>query len=87
MLNLAAVYATRDEAPVHEAWLARTAESLRQGDDHAYVNFLGDEGPERLRAAYPGATWDRLAMAKARYDPDNVFRSNHNVTPAVLGAR
>ena len=40
----------------------------------AYVNFLEDEGPERVRAAYPGATWDRLREIKRRYDPTNLFR-------------
>ena len=49
--------------------------------DAAYVNFLGDEGEERVRAAYPGATWDRLAEVKRRYDPENVFRLNQNVPP------
>ncbi|HEY3211372.1 MAG TPA: hypothetical protein VGL18_16580 [Actinomycetota bacterium] len=34
--------------------------ALRQGNDGAYVNFLGDEGEARIRAAYPGSTWDRL---------------------------
>jgi FAD/FMN-containing dehydrogenase len=51
-------------------------------DDAAYVNFLGREGPERVRAAYPGATWDRLVEVKRRYDPENLFRLNHNVPPA-----
>ena len=49
----------------------------------AYVNFVNDEGPERVRAAYPGATWDRLAAIKARYDPENLFHRNHNVPPAT----
>jgi FAD/FMN-containing dehydrogenase len=35
-----------------------------------------------VRAAYPGATWDRLAAIKARYDPTNLFRRNQNVSPA-----
>ncbi len=47
----------------------------------AYANFLEDEGPERVRAAYPAATWDRLAAVKGRYDPDNLFRRNQNVPP------
>jgi FAD/FMN-containing dehydrogenase len=81
LVNLAAVYATRDEAHVHEAWLADAAASLRQGDDDAYVNFLGDEGPERVRAAYPGWTWERLTAVKRRYDPENLFRVNQNVPP------
>jgi len=46
-----------------------------------YVNFLGDEGEDRVRAAY-GSAYDRLAAVKARYDPANVFRTNQNVPPA-----
>ena len=34
-----------------------------------------------VREAYPGATWDRLAAIKARYDPTNLFRLNQNVPP------
>jgi FAD/FMN-containing dehydrogenase len=47
----------------------------------AYVNFLMDEGEERVRATYRG-NYVRLAEIKARYDPENVFRVNQNVTPA-----
>jgi FAD/FMN-containing dehydrogenase len=46
------------------------------------VNFVGDEGPARVRAAYPGATWDRLTAIKARYDPTNLFHRNQNIPPA-----
>ena len=45
------------------------------------MNFLTDEGAERVRAAYPGPTWDRLAEIKARYDPTNLFRLNQNIPP------
>jgi FAD/FMN-containing dehydrogenase len=45
-----------------------------------YVNFLSNEGEERVRAAY-GPNYDRLAAIKARYDPDNVFRANQNIRP------
>lgn len=47
-----------------------------------YVNDLGQEGGDRVRAAY-GANYDRLATIKAKYDPDNLFRMNHNVAPAA----
>jgi FAD/FMN-containing dehydrogenase len=44
-----------------------------------YVNFLGDEGAERIREAYPPATYARLAALKARYDPTNAFHLNQNI--------
>jgi hypothetical protein len=46
----------------------------------AYVNFMMDEGDARVRASY-GRNYDRLATAKASYDPENVFRVNQNITP------
>jgi FAD/FMN-containing dehydrogenase len=86
MVNVAAVYATPDEAPVHETWASDVAAALRQGDAGAYVNFLADEGEERVRAAYPGPTWDRLAAIKRRYDPTNLFRLNQNIPPVGSSA-
>ena len=77
------MYAAADEYPVHDAWAAGLAAELRASDHGAYVGFLGDVGPDGVRAAYPGATWDRLAAIKAQYDPDNVFRLNQNVPPAI----
>jgi FAD/FMN-containing dehydrogenase len=48
-----------------------------------YVNFLhNDEGEARIRAAY-GTSYEQLARIKARYDPDNIFRSNQNINPAA----
>jgi hypothetical protein len=47
----------------------------------AYVNFLMDEGQDRVKAAYRG-NYDRLAQLKERYDPDNVFHVNQNIQPA-----
>ena len=82
MVVVAAVFATTEEAPAHEAWVTELAASLRQDDQGAYVNFLGAEGESRVRDAYPGATWDRLAEVKRRYDPDEPVRLNQNITPA-----
>ena len=64
------------------AWATEGARKLSAGNPAAYAGFLADEGEERTRAAYPGATWDRLAAVKAEYDPDNVFRLNQNVPPS-----
>jgi FAD/FMN-containing dehydrogenase len=83
MVNVAAIYERPEERVVHEAWVNGLAAALRQGDTGAYVGFLGDEGTERVRAAYPGPTWERLAAIKARYDPDNLFRLNQNIPPAT----
>ncbi len=85
MVNIAAFYDGPADREARLAWVNEVTATLHQGNDAAYVNFLQDEGPERIRAAYPGATWDRLAAVKATYDPQNVFRRNQNVPPA--GAR
>ena len=47
----------------------------------AYVNFMMDEGQERVRATY-GPNYQRLTEVKAQYDPGNVFRINQNILPA-----
>jgi FAD/FMN-containing dehydrogenase len=46
----------------------------------AYVNFMMDEGEDRIRATY-GKNYDRLVKIKRRYDPTNLFRVNQNITP------
>ena len=48
----------------------------------AYVNFMMDEGQERIRASFRG-NYDRLAQIKGSYDPDNVFRINQNIEPSA----
>jgi FAD/FMN-containing dehydrogenase len=83
MITVAAGFEDLDETAVHEAWVTGLAKDLRQDDAGAYVNFLSDEGPERVREAYPGATWDRLTAIKARYDPTNLFHLNQNIPPAT----
>ncbi|HVD16620.1 MAG TPA: FAD-binding oxidoreductase [Actinomycetota bacterium] len=82
MANVAAFYDGPDDKVVREAWVSDFAAALHQGDDGAYVGFLGEEGETRLRHAYPGPTWDRLVEIKRRYDPANLFRLNHNIPPA-----
>jgi len=81
MVNLAALYEKPEEKPLHEAWVTNFATELQQGDTGAYVNFLGEDGEARIRAAYPGSTWDRLRAIKAQYDPTNLFRLNQNIQP------
>jgi hypothetical protein len=47
-----------------------------------YVNNLGNEGEDRIRAAY-GPNYDRLAALKVKYDPTNFFRMNPNIQPSL----
>jgi FAD/FMN-containing dehydrogenase len=81
MVNVATFYEGPEDLDRRAAWVEGLAGALRQDDHGAYVNFLADEGKERIRDAYPGATWDRLAEIKARYDPTNLFRLNQNIPP------
>lgn len=81
MANLAALYEKPEEKESHEEWVAEFFASLQQSDKGMYVNFVGDEGETHIRAAYPGATWERLRKVKAKYDPDNLFRLNQNIPP------
>lgn len=48
-----------------------------------YVNFLNDEGEERVQAAYAPETYRRLVTLKNKYDPTNFFRLNQNIKPTV----
>ena len=79
MVNLAAFYHGPADRVVRQGWVAEFAAALQQRDTGAYVGFLGDEGRGRVRQAYPGATWDRLATIQRRYDPTNLFRLNQNI--------
>jgi FAD/FMN-containing dehydrogenase len=84
MVNVAAFYEGEEDKALREAWVAEFSAALHQGDAGAYVNFVGDEGEARVRAVYPGPTWDRLTAIKGRYDPENLFRFNQNIPPAVV---
>ncbi len=82
MVNLAALYGNPNKSAVHENWVEDFMTALRQDTTGAYVNFLAAESEARVREAYPGSTWDRLAAIKRRYDPTNLFRLNQNIPPA-----
>ncbi len=84
MVNVAAMGASPEQAPEHEAWASSLATALAdENATGAYVGFLGDDGREGVRRAYPPATLQRLVEVKRRYDPDNLFRLNHNVAPVA----
>ena len=67
--------------PTNEAWAIRMHQHVAAAATGVYANFLHREGPDRIHQAYPGATWDRLAALKRRWDPTNLFRFNQNIQP------
>jgi FAD/FMN-containing dehydrogenase len=82
-INVAAMYADPGEKETHDAWVDGLARTLgKQNGAGGYVGFMGDEDEDTIRAAYPGETWERLRAVKRRWDPDNLFRLNHNIPPA-----
>jgi len=88
-VNIDAVWLPVEEerAERETAWARAAFEALAPHSLGVYVNFLGDEGQERVRSAYGEAKYRRLAEIKAEYDPENVFKLNQNIRPAVAAAR
>jgi hypothetical protein len=82
-VNINAVWLEGDQdADRHVQWV-RDGYAALEPHTHgrAYVNFLEDEGQDRVRAAYGAATHDRLVALKRRYDPQNILRGNQNIRP------
>lgn len=74
---------TGEEAHSHIAWTRSFWTAIRRfGSLGVYVNFLGDEGEERIRASY-GVNYERLVALKNTYDPTNFFHQNQNIQPTV----
>lgn len=63
------------------AWVREFWSALEPWHQGVYVNFLDDEGAERVVQAYGAAKWARLQSLKRTWDPTNFFRLNQNITP------
>lgn len=69
-------------APALKAWAKAYWDALHPHNlKGAYLNFMMEEGEDRIRATY-GDNYDRLAAIKKKYDPANFFRVNQNIKPA-----
>jgi len=62
-------------------WARDYWDALAPHHTSVYVNFLMEEGEERVRAAYGNEKYDRLKALKQKYDPTNLFRLNQNISP------
>jgi hypothetical protein len=82
MLSFIALSESGEAAKRHDVWAQQGIDALQQGEDRVYVNFITNDPKERVRAAYPGSTFERLRRIKRRYDPGNIFALNKNIPPA-----
>jgi len=82
-VNINAVWTEDDEEPKrHVEWARRFHAALEPfSGDRVYVNFLGEEGAERVRSAYGDEKYQRLAALKEKWDPSNFLRHNQNIEP------
>jgi FAD/FMN-containing dehydrogenase len=80
--NISAITETEEGFDEERAWARSFWSDLEPHHAGVYVNFLMDEGEERVRQAYGAEKYDRLKALKRRYDPDNFFRLNQNIAPS-----
>ena len=81
MFNINGNSCTAEGFDAERDWARTYWSALAPYQSGMYVNFMMDEGEERVRHAYGPAKFDRLKALKRRYDPDNVFRLNQNIPP------
>jgi FAD binding domain/Berberine and berberine like len=80
-INVAAITETAGGFDEEREWAKGLWSALEPHQTSVYVNFLMDEGKDRIRTAYGSEKYDRLKALKRRYDPDNFFRLNQNIPP------
>jgi FAD/FMN-containing dehydrogenase len=83
-VNINAIWTGDDPEPKrHVAWARDFFDAMQpHTSGRVYLNFLGEEGQDRVRAAYGEHSYERLARLKRVYDPSNFFRLNQNIEPA-----
>ncbi len=81
-LLLPSVWSDHVDTAANVEWTRETHRALAPHLlERRWLNYLGDDqGDDAVRAAY-GRNYERLVEVKRRYDPDNVFRHNHNIAP------
>jgi FAD/FMN-containing dehydrogenase len=80
-ININATTASSEGFDQEREWSRNFWSELEPYHTSVYVNFLMDEGEDRIRQAYGGARYDRLKQLKRTYDPENFFRINQNIAP------
>jgi FAD/FMN-containing dehydrogenase len=82
-VNINAVWTEEDpNAERHIAWARDFFNTMQpHAGRRVYVNFLGEEGDDRVRQAYGARNYERLVKLKRAFDPTNFFRLNQNIQP------
>jgi FAD/FMN-containing dehydrogenase len=82
-VNINAVWTAEDpDGERHVAWARDFFDAMQpHAGGRVYVNFLGEEGGNRVRQAYGAGNYERLVELKRAYDPTNFFRCNQNIEP------
>ncbi|KRC61040.1 FAD-linked oxidase [Agromyces sp. Root81] len=79
--NINAATATAEGFDAEREWVRGFWTALKPFHTSVYMNFLMDEGEERIREAYGPEKYERLTSLKRTYDPGNLFRLNQNIPP------
>jgi hypothetical protein len=83
IFNAISMWEGADGSENHIAWPRNFFDAMEPfSTGGVYVNFLSEEGADRVQAAYGPAKFAKLAALKAEYDPTNLFRLNQNIPPA-----
>jgi FAD/FMN-containing dehydrogenase len=80
--NITCCTEVSDGFAAEREWVLNFWSALEPWHTTVYVNFLMDEGEDRIRQAYGTEKYDRLKALKRKYDPDNFFRINQNIPPS-----
>ncbi len=83
--NISGITETAEGFDAEREWARDFWSALQPYHTSVYVNFLMDEGDERIRQAYGAKKYDQLKALKRRYDPDNFFRLNQNIPASQEG--
>jgi FAD/FMN-containing dehydrogenase len=80
-VNVIGITVTGEGFEQEREWARGLWTALQPHHQNVYVNFLMEEGEDRVREAYGPAKYDRLKALKRKFDPGNFFRLNQNVPP------
>ncbi len=84
VMNIIGLWMEQENADKHIAWTRNFSQAIQPYSmGQKYLNFLGDEGADSVKAAYDEKMYGRLVALKNKYDPTNLFRLNQNIEPSA----